>query len=313
MDVYKEEVSIQGRPRMVDAVRVGNNVIVVTGTLMKMARLKEEWFEDAEDPERTIAELRKAPLRTDIFTFFQRLPDKEPRYPFYRESETVAAIPITSYDHWWKKQVNPKTRNMVRKAEKSGLVIRETQFDDDFVKGVAGIFNETPLRQNKPFWHYGKNEETIKKQFSRYIFREDMIGAYYQDEMIGFMMLAHAGQYALLGQILSKVAHRDKAVTNALLAKAVEICARKNIPYLSYYGFRRGGLGDFQRHNGFEMITLPRYYVPLTAWGRLVLQMNLHNGLKQAFPEHITLKLIDLRTRWYHYKYRNFNVAQPQG
>jgi hypothetical protein len=61
------------------------------------------------------------------------------------------------------------------------------------------------------------------------------------------------------------------------------------------------------------MITLPRYYVPLTTWGRLVLQMKLHNGVKQAIPEHITLKLINLRTKWYHYKCRNFNVAQPQG
>ena len=59
------------------------------------------------------------------------------------------------------------------------------------------IYNQSPVRRGKPFWHYGKDFETVKQQFSRFIHREYMIGAYIKDELIGFMMLANAGKFAL--------------------------------------------------------------------------------------------------------------------
>ena len=110
----------------------------------------------------------------------QRLPELKPEYDLHLEFESVAALPITSYEHWWKKQVKGTTRNMVRKSQKAGVEVRETAFDDEFVEGMVKIFNETPLRQGRQFWHYGKDFETVKEQFSRYLFREDMVGAYFK-------------------------------------------------------------------------------------------------------------------------------------
>src|SRR5207249_7831640 len=115
-----------------------------------------------------------------------------------------------------------------------GVEVREVSYDDDFVRGVTAIFNETPVRQGRRFWHYGKDFETVKRQFSRYLFREDLIGAYVKDELIGFIMLANAGRYGVLGQIISKIQHRDKSPNNDLIAKAVEVCARKGLPFLVY-------------------------------------------------------------------------------
>ena len=103
--------------------------------------------------------------------------------------------------------------------------MRLTDFDDRLVDGMTSIFNETPIRQGRHFLHYGKDFETVKRQFSRYLFREEIFGAYLGEELVGFVMLADAGKYAFLGQIISKIAHRDLAPTNALLAKAVERCA----------------------------------------------------------------------------------------
>ena len=143
------------------------------------------------------------------------------------EWDDIAVLPVKSYDDWWSKQIKSRTRGLIRKAEKEGVVVREAEFNDDFVRGMVSIFNESAIRQGKPFWHYGKDFETVKREFSRYLFREDLIGAYYNDELIGFIMLAYAGPYAITGQIISKLAHRDKAPNNALLAKAVEICDRK--------------------------------------------------------------------------------------
>src|SRR5262249_25408926 len=157
-----------------------------------------------------------------------------PEFPFHSEWEGVAALPVTTFDHWISKQVTPTARNKIRKAQKSGVAVREVHYDDDFIRGMTDIFNETPIRQGRRFWHYGKDFATVKQQFSRYVFREDLLGAYYRDELIGFVMLGNAGRYGYLGQILSKIAHRDKAPNNALIAKAVEVCQRRQMPYLVY-------------------------------------------------------------------------------
>ena len=163
---------------------------------------------------------------------------------------------------------------------------------------MTDIFNETPIRQGKPFWHYGKDFETVKREFSRFLFREDLIGAYYNGELIGFIMLADAGKFAVLGQIISKIEHRDKAPNNALLAKAIEICERKNIPYLVYAKWDDGTLGAFKRHNGFQKINLPRYYVPLGPMGKVAIKLRLHHGIKGVIPTRVQERLKGYRRVW---------------
>ena len=278
---------------------VDNKEIKITGRFIKTARLKEEWYEDVDDPKALLEEIKRIKPKPDIFTFWQRLPDIEPKYNYHMEYDPIAALPITSFDHWWKSQINAKTRNVARKAEKKGVEIKLVEFDDEFVKGITAIFNETPVRQGKPFWHYGKDFDTIKREFSRYIFREDMIGAYYKNELIGFIMLAYAGRYAITGQILSKIKHRDKSPTNALLAKAIEVCSEKGIPYLNYAKWEDGTLGSFKQHNGFMKYDLPRYYIPLTIKGKIVLKMYLHHGFAGIIPREIKKHLIDLRKKFY--------------
>ena len=61
-----------------------------------------------------------------------------------------------------------------------------------FVRGMTSIFNETPIRQGRPFLHYGKDFETVKREFSRFLFREEIFGAYVGEELVGFIMLADA-------------------------------------------------------------------------------------------------------------------------
>ena len=88
-------------------------------------------------------------------------------------------------------------------------------------------------RQDKPFWHYGKDFETIKREMSDRLDRSEFIGAYYNNDLIGFIKIIDAGTYLDIVEILSMIEHRDKAPTNALMAKAVEICDKKSFPILS--------------------------------------------------------------------------------
>ena len=279
--------------------------IRIEGTMPRVARLDDEWFDDVETPEILIDTLRKIKRVPDILTFWQRLPEMKPRFCYRMEPDSIAALPITSYSYWWQKQIDGAARNKVRKAEKKGVVVRLTDFNDEFVQGITSIFNETPTRQGRRFLHYGKSFETIKRQFSRFLFREEILGAYVGEELVGFIMLANAGKYAVLGQIISKIARRDLAPNNALLAKAVERCADKEIPYLAYAYWLDDGLGEFKRSNGFQKFDLPRYFVSLTRKGEWALNLGLHRGWKEAIPKRLRKPLKTLRTHWYDLKKRS--------
>jgi hypothetical protein len=112
-------------------------------------------------------------------------------------------------------------------AAQRWVVVRVAQLDDEFVRGIMEIYNDTPIRQGRRYLHYGKDFEALKREFSRFLFREEIFGAYLGKELLGFIMLADAGRYASLSQIISKIAYRELAPTNALLAKAVHAAQRK--------------------------------------------------------------------------------------
>jgi len=86
---------------------------------------------------------------------------------------------------------------------------------------------------------------------------------------------------------------------NGMIAKAVEICAARRIPYLTYTMWRRGDHGEFQKHNGFQQISVPEYFVPLTLKGEIALRLGLHKALKGAIPEKMMVWLLWLRSKWY--------------
>ena len=154
------------------------------------------------------------------------------------------------------------------------MVVRKVEFHDKFVEGMTAIFNETPVRQERKFLHYGKTFETVKRQFSRFLFREEILGVFLGDALFGFAILADAGRFAALTQIISCVKHRDKSPNNALMAKAVEVCAERKVSQLVYALWPRGPLRDFKRHNGFEPVNLPGLsWVPLTIKGALALKL----------------------------------------
>jgi hypothetical protein len=294
-----------------DARAPGSRSIEISGGLIKTARLADEWFEDVEDPNALIEDLRRSGTRADLFTFWQRVPDLAPRYDYTMEWDTIAVLPVSTYDHWWKSQINNKTRNLVVKAGKKGVVVRETAFDDQFVEGITAIFNETPVRQERPFLHYGKSVEIVRSEFSRYLFRETLLGAYLDDELIGFVMLADGGSFGALTQIISLLRHRDKSPTNALVAKAVEVCAARQLPRLIYALWPNGPLREFKRHNGFAPVNLPRYYVPLTATGYLAVRLKLYRNPVEYLPENTARYLRGLRSKFYARRFGGVGGAKP--
>jgi len=307
LKVFNQETLIEGKSARIECIEIGGQIFAIRKGLLTVVSLQDEWYEDVNDPVSVIDALSASEVRPDIFTFWQRVPETEPRHQYYMEWESLAVLPIKSFDYWWSKQVKGTTRNMIRKSQKAGVEVREAAFDDEFVRGMTEIFNETPVRQDFRFWHYGKDFETIKREFSQFLFREDLIGAYYHGELIGFAMLANAGRYGVIGQFIAKLKHRDKATSNALMAKAVEVCEKRQLPYLVYTTWRETSLVAFKRYSGFQEMRVPRYLVPLTWKGKLALKLGLQHGFKDNLPDVIKKPLKRLRRHWYKLHWRTLN------
>ena len=297
---FAKDTLVKGQPATLRCVNLLGRTFVVDGGVITRASLEDEWFEDIDDVQAVVAAFKHDVAATpDLLTFWQRMPDVQARHDFHLEWEEIAVLPIQSYEHWWKNQIKPRVRNQIRKAEREGLVVKEVPYDDEFVKGMTAIFNESPVRQGRPFWHYGKSFDTVKSQFARYVHRERMIGAYFEGELVGFIMLANAGRFGITGQIISSLKHRDKSPNNALIAKAVEVCAQQGLGYLIYLFWSEDSLAEFKRRCGFEPVRVPRYWVPLTWKGRAVLALGLHKGWKARIPSGLKAQLKELRRRWY--------------
>ena len=291
--------------------KVGGRDIQITGGLLRTARLAVDAYESVDDPEATLAALRASGSRIDLFTFMQKLPDTSPKYAYPMEWDNVAALPVSTFDHWWTKQINTNARKAVRVAEKKGIVVREVPFDDALVRGISVVYNECPVRQGKPFRHYGKDLETVRRENGTFLERSIFIGAFLEENLVGFAKLVcdqDHGQAGLM-QIVSMIRHWDKAPTKALIAQAVRSSAARKIGYLLFAHFTYGNkprdsLADFKQRNGFRQIELPRYYIPLTPLGRTALRLGLHHPFVNRIPEPVLAELRKARRRWYGHRLR---------
>jgi len=223
-------------------IQVCGKDIEVQGRLIRIARLSADGFEFLENPEPLLDGLSKFGTRIDLFTFIDKLPETTPKYSYPIEWDNLATLRISTFDEWWTKQVDGKTRNMVRQAYKKGLEIREVSFDETLVNGIWKIYNECPIRQGKPFPHYGKDIETVCRITATFLETSIFIGAFLDEQLIGFVKLTNdvARSQAAVIHIIAMVQHKDKAPTNALIAQAIRSCADRGIPHLVYANFAYG-------------------------------------------------------------------------
>lgn len=280
----------------------------VRGRWIRTATLEHEWYDELGGPEAAIREAKAHPGKPDIFTFIQRPPQTAAPLPFYHETDHVAAIPITTFDHWFEKQVIKKTRKNVRRSQKHGVTVRRTHLDDTLVNGIMRIHREVPMRSGRPFRHFDDDFETCKRKHATFPDRSIFIGAYHEERLIGFIKMVLAGSTARTMQFISMDEYRDYSPANALLCEAVKICAERGITHLVYgklnYGKRgNAGLEEFKRANGFERLEFPRYFVPFTWKGRLAIRAGLHGDLLDKVPQPLLKLARDVRTRMYLKKY----------
>lgn len=302
MSIGRAEIRVKGKILVVPSAQVQGRTVIVNGRWLKLAVVEDEdWIESetVSDPGSFVSQVKESGLDADIFTFAQKLPNTAPKYSYHLEHDSLAVIPITTFHEWLAKFAKYDVRSAVKKAARLGIVTKQARFDDSFVKGIVNIYNESRFRQGKPFWHYNKDFETTKQISSTYLDRSIFIGAYYKDELVGFIKMVKVGSVAYTFHVISMIKHFDKKPTNALIAKAVEICASNGMSHLVYGNFTyrdsKSSLTEFKRRNGFQEVLVPRYYVPLTRKGKAALAMNLHHGISKMLPQSIWRMLLSTR------------------
>jgi hypothetical protein len=307
MSAITHEISIKGRKHQIPAICIDGAIVVTQGRLVRIAEIFDEYWLERDtlpNPQRIIEYLKNTNSRPDIFTFAQRVPDTDPRYAFHKEWDNVAVIPISNYDTWFREQITSASRRNIRASQKKGMVVKIDQFDEKYVRGIMSIYNESPIRAGRKFWHYGKDFAAVQQENGTYRERSTFLGAYVGEEMAGYMKIVWDTHSAAIMQILSKFEFRERRPNNALLSEAVKLCAERKIPHLLYERFVYGSKTDssltrFKRENGFVRMDLPRYYVPLTAKGAMAIKLRWYKDPKDMLPRWLHEAFVRIRGNWY--------------
>ncbi|GAC1675353.1 MAG: hypothetical protein PVS2B2_10250 [Candidatus Acidiferrum sp.] len=319
MSLHVAETTVKGKWVKVPAVAYKGRSVIAKGSWLKLAQiLDEEWLDtELEDPGSCAEQLknqRRGGLHADILTFAQKLPVTTPKYDYHTEWDSIAAVRTTSFKEWWE-GLPQESRKNARRSQKRGVEVLVKPLNDELIRGIVGVNNDSPVRQGTPNKHYGKTFEEVKKDQSSFLDRCDYICAYAGDELIGFMSLIYRGEIASILQILPKASHHDKRPANALITKAVELCAEKGLSHLTYGMFNYGNkkhssLREFKERNGFSEVLVPRFYIPLTSWGKFCIKAKLHRGLIGILPHGAIVAGVRVRTMCYNLLQSKAGVTQ---
>jgi hypothetical protein len=133
---------------------------------IKIARNGREYEKDVFPTEKFVDKIKERDI--DIFTFIERKwchAISNPPISWVKVADNVALLQVPSYAEWWK-TIGKKTRNMVRKAKKSGVATKVVAPDEKLAERIWKIYNETPIRQGRSFPHYGVTLQTVKRFLS---------------------------------------------------------------------------------------------------------------------------------------------------
>jgi hypothetical protein len=299
-----KKIAVRGKTVRLPAAEVNGRTVIVAGRFVRIASIHDAALAEGEtvpDPSDFVAKLAASGLRADILTFSQKIHDHTPKHAYPFEWDNAAVACTSNYTEWWE-GLPQVVRKNVRRSAKRGVSVEVAPFDEALVRGIKAIYDETPFRQGRRFWHFGKDLETVRADNSSYLDRSDFIGAYLDGELIGFMKIVYVDNVAMVMQILAKASHYDKRPMNALIAKAVEVCHDKGMAYLVYSKFTYGkktesDIAEFKRRNGFAQMNFPKYFLPLTLRGRLALALKLHRGLVELLPSRMIHVLLGVRSR----------------
>ena|SRR5688572_2824387 len=99
--IYRKSVLVKGRPTDIRCFDLGGLTLRIDGSMLCSVSLEDEWFDELADPMWLIQQLqRDSDVRADVLTFWNPLPDPEPRHMLPFEKEEIAVLPVLSHSDW---------------------------------------------------------------------------------------------------------------------------------------------------------------------------------------------------------------------
>ncbi len=271
-------------------------LVVGKRLFFRKAQYSIEYIYDTEPTPELLTDLEKKGV--DLFVFAQRgFLRSERSYPFHRENEVIALLKIDTYDDWWKSKIDKKVRERIRGAERKGVDLRLVMADETFFESARNIYNETPIRQGLRYSGYGISLTAVKKKFEN-LERSEILGAYFEGKLIGFIWVVYGDRVASIESFVSLIEHRNKAPNNLLMAETIRKCSEKDYHFLWYahMGYLEG-LDSFRKHHGFVGSSNPKYFVPLSTKGMLAIKLGVHKGLEYALSPRMVKTVMPIYSR----------------
>ena len=99
-------IRFKGRSIIVPSTDIAGRKVILRGNVLKVAQIFDEELVEGEavpNPLAFIKNLRAGPLKADIFTFAQRLPETVPKFNEAFEWDNRAIASTLSFQNWWQK------------------------------------------------------------------------------------------------------------------------------------------------------------------------------------------------------------------
>jgi hypothetical protein len=147
-------------------------------------------------------------------------------------------------------RVGPKTRNMIRKAAKTGYEYREFRWNDH-LEEIHAVNTSTEARQGRPMqgWYAQPVQPRDESPFKHYF------GAFREDRLRGYLHLVRCGDFGFFRHFLGHADHLGSGVMNGLISWTVERYAGDPVVKWLKYGALVAGedtAAAFRRHAGFR-------------------------------------------------------------
>lgn len=193
----------------------------------------------------------------------------------------------TAFEEIWKHQIEKRTRNRIRKAEKEGLVVINIDTVDSIYTWIDDIYqcNVSALKRQGRWGAYPDSNKGVflselvsaKKLLKEYF---NIYGAIYNGRLVAYMVIHEYNKLMQVGKAMSHTKFLNKYPNEALLAHIVRKACEHGFEHF-VYGWDRvtrdgkipslySSLQRFKFKFGFREVPIPIYRLGLTRRGRIM-------------------------------------------
>jgi hypothetical protein len=172
----------------------------------------------------------------------------QPQEYFLGTNQSIALIKVPSVIKEYLDHIGPKTRNMIRKAQKYNYT-SNTFIWNEHLESIHSINTSKAVRQNSPMSASYKNfPDTSGEHIS--IRR---CGIFLHSTLVAYANCTVLNNLLVINTILGHGDHLRFGVMNLLVYSIVELAIKlPKTQYINYLTLSPGGLGQFKKNAGFR-------------------------------------------------------------